>query len=102
LSPGEENQPVRHAFATFAAFVVAGAIPLLPFLLPGGSSRLAVTVVMTLVALMTVGVLRAAVTDGRWWRDGLEMCGLGVVVAAVAYASGALIARVLTGMPAMQ
>jgi hypothetical protein len=29
------------------------------------------------------------------------MCGLGVVVAAVAYASGALIARALTGMPAM-
>jgi VIT1/CCC1 family predicted Fe2+/Mn2+ transporter len=100
--PGEESQPVRHAFATFAAFVVAGAIPLLPFLLSGGTNRLAVTVVMTLVALMTVGVLRAAVTDGRWWRDGLEMCGLGVVVAAVAYASGALIARVLTGMPALQ
>ena len=100
--PGEESQPVRHACATFAAFVAAGAIPLLPFLLPGGAGRMAATVVMTLVALMLVGVLRASVTDGRWWRDGLEMCGLGIVVAAVAYASGALIARALTGMPAMR
>jgi len=99
--PGEENQPVRHACATFVAFVVAGAIPLLPFLVPGGAGRLAATLVMTLMALMLVGVLRAAVTDGRWWRDGLEMCGLGVVVAAVAYASGALVARAFTWMPAV-
>lgn len=28
--PEEESQPVRHALATFLAFVLAGAVPLMP------------------------------------------------------------------------
>jgi len=96
--PEEESQPVRHAFATFVAFVVAGAVPLLPYVWLGGTKRdFQVAIVLTLAALTMVGVLRATVTDGRWVRGALEMCALGGVVAAVAYACGLLIARVAGG-----
>ena len=93
--PEEESQPVLHAFATFLAFVVAGAVPLLPYVWLGGTTRdFQVAVLLTLGALTVVGVLRAVVTDGRWARSAVEMCALGGVVAGVAYACGLLIARV--------
>jgi hypothetical protein len=50
---------------------------------------------MTLVALFAVGSTRSYVTVDRWWVSGLEMLGLGVVVAIAAYASGAVAAWLL-------
>ncbi len=35
---------------------------------------------------------RVLITNLRWWRAGVEMLGLGAVVAAVAYGSGAVVA----------
>jgi VIT1/CCC1 family predicted Fe2+/Mn2+ transporter len=49
--------------------------------------------VLTFVALAIVGILRAAVTDETWWGSALEMLGLGIIVAVVAYFSGLLVSR---------
>lgn len=96
--PEEESQPVLHASATFLAFVVAGAVPLAPYVWVGGTTRdFPVAILLTLGALTLVGILRAIVTDGRWVRCAVEMCALGGVVAAVAYGCGLLIARVADG-----
>jgi vacuolar iron transporter family protein len=94
--PEEEAAPVRHAFATFVAFVVAGSLPLSPYVLPGfETTRFIWSLILTHVSLFVVGALRTLVTTDRWWRAGLEMMLLGAVVAAAAYASGALIAAVV-------
>ena len=93
--PEQETYPWKHGLATLTAFVVAGVIPLLPYVAPlmnGG--RLGWSIALTLIALFGVGVLRAAVTADRWWRTGLEMLALGGVVAVAAYAAGALVAAV--------
>ena len=37
--PEEERSPARHGFATFAAFVVAGLLPLLPYLVVSDAFR---------------------------------------------------------------
>ena len=37
--PEEEASPARHGLATFLAFVVAGAVPLAPYLVPGVGRR---------------------------------------------------------------
>lgn len=94
--PEEEARPARHGAATFAAFVAAGAIPLSPYVLPGPSEyRFVSSTLATLAALFAVGAARTLVTAGRWWRTGLEMLALGALVAATAYAAGALAAMVL-------
>ena len=94
--PEEEARPMRHGFATFVAFAVAGAFPLLPFVVPPlGVERFVLSVVFTLVALFAVGASRAFVTVDRWWTAGLEMLGLGIVVAAAAYWSGAAVAKLV-------
>lgn len=93
--PEQEAYPLRHGFATFLAFAVAGSIPLVPYLIPGLESRFLLSTLMALVAQFSVGALRSVVTSGRWWATGLEMLGLGVVVAVVAYATGAGIASLV-------
>ena len=88
--PEEEASPRRHGAATFLAFVVAGAIPLLPYLAPTSGSPM-FSAVLTLAALFAVGSARSLVTVDRWWSAGLEMLGLGAVVAVAAYLSGAVV-----------
>ena len=85
----EDVDPWRHGFATFLAFVVAGAVPLLPFVLPvAADDRFVVSVVLTLAALFGVGAARGVVTADTWWQSGSEMFVLGVVVAGAAYMAG--------------
>lgn len=91
----EEPFPFRHGFATLVAFVVAGSVPLLPYVLAPASLRFQVAVVMTLVTLFVVGALRALVTTLHWWRAGLEMLLVGAVAAVVSYGVGAAIAGVV-------
>jgi vacuolar iron transporter family protein len=96
--PEEEASPARHGLATFLAFFAAGSIPLLPYLLPLVDGRsLAASVVLTFGALFVVGSLRASVTIDRWWTAGLEMLGLGAVVAIAAYGSGAFVSWLIPG-----
>ena len=94
--PEEEAHPTRHGVATFLAFVAAGGVPLVPYLLPlTAEGRFALSAAMTFAALFSIGAARAAITTGRWWVTGLEMLGLGVLVAAAGYGAGAVVAAVL-------
>ena len=91
----QEPFPLRHGLATLAAFVVAGSVPLLPYVLAPAEWRLRVAVGMTLATLFVVGALRALVTELRWWRAGLEMLMVGTVAAAVSYGVGAAVAALV-------
>jgi vacuolar iron transporter family protein len=56
--PQQEAFPSRHGLATFA-FVAAGCMPLVPYMIPSPTSdRFAASVVLTMLALFTVGALR--------------------------------------------
>ena len=88
--PEQEAFPWKHALATLVAFVVAGAIPLGPYVMLGVEQRLVWSSALTFAALFLLGAGRALVTVDRWWRSGLETLGLGFVVAAAAYGAGRL------------
>ena len=91
-----EPFPVRHSTATFFAFVIAGAVPLLSYVWLSGDEAFLPAVVLTLLTLFLVGAARTLVTNVRWWRGGLEMLLVGATAAAVAYIIGAWVAG-LTG-----
>jgi VIT1/CCC1 family predicted Fe2+/Mn2+ transporter len=94
--PEEEASPVRHGLATFLAFVGAGTVPLLPYVVPSlPIDRFVMSIACTLGTLFAIGASRAAIAEVRWWRAGLEMLALGALVAFVAYGSGAVIARLV-------
>jgi VIT1/CCC1 family predicted Fe2+/Mn2+ transporter len=95
--PEEESRPLRHAVATFLAFVVAGSVPLVPYVVPAlREEEFTWSIVSTLAALFAVGAARTMVTADRWWIAGLEMLLLGAIVAAAAYGAGAVIAAAVS------
>lgn len=87
----------KSSVITFVAFVVAGTLPLLPYvvMLFGISvpenKQFAMSIIATLSAMFIVGSLRTYVIKGSWWRNGLEMLLVGSVAAVVAYSLGAFI-----------
>ncbi len=92
--PEEESSPARHGAATLIAFMIAGAIPLLPYAVSMPDAA-RVSALFTGGALFFVGALRSLITIDRWWFAGAEMLGLGAIVAAAAYFSGAAVGWLL-------
>ena len=90
--PELEASPWKHGLATAIAFVSAGAVPLLPYVVTDLEAEVVWSTVLTLAALFVLGALRALVTVDRWWRSGIETLLLGAVVALAAYGAGMIVA----------
>lgn len=88
---GVDPRPMRAAIATFSAFLVAGMIPLLPFLF-GIVDPFFWSVAMTLAVFFGIGAAKARWSLTAWWRSGLETLLIGGTAAGMAYAVGTLFA----------
>jgi VIT1/CCC1 family predicted Fe2+/Mn2+ transporter len=96
--PGLERYPWKHGLATLLAFVIAGTVPLTPFLFArDGGAQLPWSTGLTFATLFSLGAARAVVTEDRWWKSGLETLSLGAVVALAAYYAGLAVRYVAGG-----
>jgi VIT1/CCC1 family predicted Fe2+/Mn2+ transporter len=99
---GESGKPYLWVTGvlTFISFVIAGALPLLPYVAQflgfplETRHQLFVSIISTALALFLVGALRTVVTGGTWWKNGSEVLSVGAIAATVAYAVGALIDQI--------
>jgi VIT1/CCC1 family predicted Fe2+/Mn2+ transporter len=92
-----EEAPWRHGLATVGAFVVAGTLPLLGYL-AGPLLRFGVlqtSFVLSAIALLAAGVVRAPFVRKRVAVSAVEMLALGAIAGAAAYGVGAISSRVL-------
>ena len=95
----EEGNPIRNALATFVAFVIAGALPLIVYLVGlvipiQPDISFTVSIVLSGVALFALGAAKVLVTRLNPWRSGFEMLIVGGIAAVVAYLVGALLKNV--------
>lgn len=92
LVDGEESLWTT-GFVTFLAFMVAGGVPLLPYVLESVGvhfpiGEFSISIAATGLTLFVVGSLRTFITKGKWWWNGLEMLGIGAIAAVAAYFTG--------------
>ena len=87
---GVDPHPMRAAWATFAAFLVAGMIPLLPFIFGLGESAFPISAIMTLFVFFAIGAAKSLWSLAPWWRSGFETLAIGGAAAAIAYGVGTL------------
>jgi len=92
--PKVVRQPLKAAASTFAAFVLCGAIPLLPFLLQT-AGQFEVSVVVTALVFFLIGSTKSHWSPVSWWRSGAETMTIGLGAAALAYVVGALLRSVV-------
>jgi VIT1/CCC1 family predicted Fe2+/Mn2+ transporter len=92
--PKVVRAPLRAAASTFAAFVLCGAIPLLPFLFqtPG---RFEASVIMTALVFFLIGSTKSRWSPVSWWRSGAETMAIGLGAAALAYIVGTLLRSIV-------
>lgn len=89
----------RTGLTTFIAFVLAGSLPLLPYLTQAVGApiliqnRFGMSIIFTALALFSVGIIKTRFTDSKWWKGGLEMLSVGAIAATIAYVLGAVVER---------
>jgi vacuolar iron transporter family protein len=91
LTPESLGSPLRDALVMGTAFVFGSAIPLLPFLVLGVRSGLIITTLLALVALFTLGTVKARFSARSRVASGLEVMGLGGAAGLVGYGLGHLV-----------
>ncbi len=91
----KEEKPIKNAAATFFAFVIAGAIPLLPYIFDIHWNNFYLASIATSIALFIVGSLRTLVTGTKWWKAGFEMFFIGSLAAFVSYIIGASLGKMM-------
>jgi VIT1/CCC1 family predicted Fe2+/Mn2+ transporter len=85
-----QRSPLGAAAATFAAFLLAGALPLLPFLTGLAEAAMIATAATGLVFFL-IGSIKSRWSPRPWWTCGLETLAIGLGAALAAYGAGALI-----------
>lgn len=100
--PSDSQSATRAAVSTFVAFMLAGAVPLIVFVVdlvvPGAIPGDAIwwSAGMTAVTFFGTGVVKARVVDESPWSSGLETLALGGGAALLAYAIGWLLSGLAT------
>lgn len=87
---------IRAALSTFVAFVVVGAVPLVPYVLdwlkPGSvPEAFWPSLGMTAAAFFLVGALKSRFVAQAWYWAGLETLAIGGIAAGLAYMVGYLL-----------
>jgi VIT1/CCC1 family predicted Fe2+/Mn2+ transporter len=85
------GRPLGAATTVFAAFLIGGAIPVIPFVFGEGLGTLLVSFLLTAAALMVAGGIRTRFTGEPPLRAGLELVGMATVGVSVAYGIGRLL-----------
>ncbi|MGJ8623088.1 MAG: VIT1/CCC1 transporter family protein [Yoonia sp.] len=87
--PPVADRPVRAAMVIFGAFVLAGMLPLIPYIV-GLTPAFSWSIAIAALTFFGIGTIKSSWSLAPWWRSGLETLLIGGVAAAVAYVVGAL------------
>lgn len=83
----KDGTPLMHGLVTFIAFVLAGTLPLWPYVLRF-SSAFEYSIAIVALSLFLIGGIRSVVAKKSFLRGGAEMLFVGGFAAAAAYFVG--------------
>lgn len=78
------------ALSTFGAFLLCGAIPLLPFVM-GVAQSFPISAVLTGASFFLIGSFKARWSTIPWWRSGIGTLFVGGIAATLAFFAGMLL-----------
>lgn len=87
---GIVGNPLYDALVIGVSFIIAGWIPIFPYLLFEKITALYTAIILTVIALFIYGVYKTKYTKKNWFRSGLEMVVVSLFAALVGYLVGYL------------
>jgi VIT1/CCC1 family predicted Fe2+/Mn2+ transporter len=96
----EQKSPMKAGAATYIAFIGAGLIPLVSYLLASvlnipENQLFLFAVILTAVTIFAVGSARSMIITKRWYAAGLEMLLVGGLTAIVSYYIGHILSSIV-------
>lgn len=88
INPDDLMSPWHASLSSFVSFVVGASVPLLPFMVGRGDSRLVFSISLTLCALFLVGAMLSLFTQRSALWGGLRMLSIGAMAGALTYCIG--------------
>jgi vacuolar iron transporter family protein len=91
FDPAALGSPWGAAMSNFGAFVVGASVPVVPYLITGGTGAFVGAMVAAALALFVVGAIISVVTYRPMLWAGLRQLGIGALAAALTYGLGSLV-----------
>lgn len=98
LGTAEINRPIQGALVMGSSFVVGAIIPLLPYMILGGTKALYLSVALGAVTLFSVGVLKGYLAAKSLFLSGLEFFFIAVGAAVLGYLIGLAVQYFFPGL----
>jgi VIT1/CCC1 family predicted Fe2+/Mn2+ transporter len=92
--PHAVRSPWIAALCTFAAFLICGLSPLVPYLF-GTEHSFTLSVLLTGIVFFVIGSVKSRWSTSSWWRSGFATLLVGGIAASLAYLTGVIIKRLL-------
>ena len=96
ISPDETSSPIKDAGVMGLSFLVAASVPIIPHILLTGTSAIWVSIASALVGLFVLGSFKGRMVQKSPILQGLEILGIGAVSAAIGFALGEGIPRLIS------
>lgn len=91
IAPESLEEPLGNALVMGVAYMLGGAVPVLPYLVLPIGQAMPISITGTLLGLFLFGGLKGKLVKQSWWRSGLEM----LIVAGAAALVGFFIGRLV-------
>lgn len=88
--------PRINAVAIFVAFLIAGFVPLIPYVFGVARHDFLISTLCAGIAMFAVGSLRSLVTKRHWFSAGLEVLLVGSIAAGSAFLVGYILKNVVS------
>jgi len=96
ISPQETSNPIKDALAMGISFILAALVPIIPHMVFTGGTAIGVAIGVSLLGLFVLGVGKGRLVQRSPFFQGLENLGIGAVTAAIDFALGDGIGRLVT------
>jgi len=99
--PFSKPDSLKSGVVTFFSFLIAGSIPLLPYLFlngTGASNAFKWAIIFTGLALFFIGSTRTVFSDKHWFVGGIEMFFVGGFAAVIAFMIGTFLKTLVNGI----
>jgi vacuolar iron transporter family protein len=91
LDPRELGSPVGAASGSFVAFAIGAVVPVVPYLITSGAAAFWSSIVLSLIALFTVGAGVSLLTGRGFVFSGVRQVLIGAGAAVVTFAVGSIL-----------
>ena len=85
-----QSSPLLAGLVTFLAFMICGAVPILPFAFDMPAAFI-VSMLTTGIVFFLIGAAKSKWALAPWWRSGFETFAIGALAAAMAFTVGHLL-----------